>query len=229
MAQRLRGRPPAHGPLRRRAGRSGRHADAARLHRRRRLPHAQRQGRPGHERVDAGRLEPRLEARPGAVGAEPRAPARDLLGGASGDRAEPHRLRQGVVDAHGEEARGVREPVRARGLLRVDGRVPRGVHDPVPAVDDRRPRHPSVPRHRLPDRQAVQVRPRRAGRRRERRPPRASPPGRRPLARLRLRGRRASGRAVRPRGLGGLDGELARVAPRPVHPAGVGSRQRARR
>ena len=38
-------------------------AAAARLHRRRRLPHAQREGRPGHERLDAGRLQPRLEAR----------------------------------------------------------------------------------------------------------------------------------------------------------------------
>ena len=44
---------------------------AARLHRRRRLPHPQRQGRPGHERVDAGRLEPGVEARPGARGREP--------------------------------------------------------------------------------------------------------------------------------------------------------------
>ena len=33
---------------------------------RRRVPHAQRQGRAGHERVDAGRLQPRLEARPRA-------------------------------------------------------------------------------------------------------------------------------------------------------------------
>ena len=40
-----------------------RHAHPARLHRGRRLPHPQRQGRPGHERVHAGRLQPRLEAR----------------------------------------------------------------------------------------------------------------------------------------------------------------------
>ncbi len=40
-----------------------RRAAAARLHRRRRLPHAQPEGRPGHERLDAGRLQPRLEAR----------------------------------------------------------------------------------------------------------------------------------------------------------------------
>ena len=39
---------------------------AAGLHHRRCLPHAQRQGRPGHERVDAGRVQPRLEARPRA-------------------------------------------------------------------------------------------------------------------------------------------------------------------
>ena len=35
---------------------------SAGLHRRRRLPHAQRQGRPGHERVDGRHLEPRVEA-----------------------------------------------------------------------------------------------------------------------------------------------------------------------
>ena len=45
---------------------------AAGVHRRRRLPHAQRQGRPGHERVDGRRLEPRVEAR--------RRPARDAPG-----------------------------------------------------------------------------------------------------------------------------------------------------
>ncbi len=42
--------------------RGGRPAPA-RIHRRRRLPHPQRQGRAGHERLDGRRLEPRLEAR----------------------------------------------------------------------------------------------------------------------------------------------------------------------
>ncbi len=53
--------PPHHRQVRRR--RSGSRRCAARLPHRRRLPHAQRQGRPGHERLDAGRLQPRLEAR----------------------------------------------------------------------------------------------------------------------------------------------------------------------
>ena len=101
LAQRLRGRPPGDRQVRRRAGRASRHAHAARLHRRRRLPHAQREGRPGHERVDAGRLQPRLEARARAHGPQPGVAARDLLGRASGRRAEPHRLRPGVVDADG--------------------------------------------------------------------------------------------------------------------------------
>jgi phenol 2-monooxygenase len=43
----------------------------ARLPHRRRLPHAQREGGPGHERLDAGRLQPRLEARLGADRARP--------------------------------------------------------------------------------------------------------------------------------------------------------------
>ncbi len=55
------------------------------------------------------------------------------------------------------------EPVGPRGLLRVDGGVPVGLHDPVPAVDDRRRCRPSVARTGLPDRQALQVRPRSRG------------------------------------------------------------------
>ena len=66
--------------IRRRAGRARRHPLAACVHRRRRLPHAQRQGGPGHERVDAGRLQPRLEARRGARGPQPRVAAAHLLG-----------------------------------------------------------------------------------------------------------------------------------------------------
>ena len=140
LAQRVRGRPPAHRPLRRRARRARGQPHAPRVHHRRRLPHAQRQGRAGHERLDAGRLEPRLEARARARSGAARSrcsrrtrPERQVVA------QRPHRLRPGVVDAHGEEARGVREPVGARGLLREDGRVPGGLHDPVPAVDARSP------------------------------------------------------------------------------------------
>ena len=70
VVQRLRGGAPPHRQVRRRAGGRGPHP--ARVHHRRRLPHAQREGRAGHERVDAGRLQPRLEARPRAAsGAAP--------------------------------------------------------------------------------------------------------------------------------------------------------------
>ena len=72
LAQRLRGGPPAHRPVRRRARREVGTRTPARLHRRRRLPHAQRQGRAGHERLHAGRLQPRLEARPRARRPQPR-------------------------------------------------------------------------------------------------------------------------------------------------------------
>ncbi len=61
LAQRLRSGPPCDGRLRRRRPR--RRSQPAGLPHRRRLPHAQRQGRPGHERVDAGWLQSRLEAR----------------------------------------------------------------------------------------------------------------------------------------------------------------------
>ena len=129
LAQRVRGRPPPHRPVRRRPAGGPRHPHAARLHHRRRLPHPQRQGRPGHERVHAGRVQHRLEARPRARGPQPRIAALHLFGRAPGDREEPHRLRQGVVDDDGEEARGVQRSLRTRGLLRAHRRVPRRVHD----------------------------------------------------------------------------------------------------
>ena len=91
-------------------------------------------------------------------GRSPESPALHLLGRAAGRREEPHRLRQGVVDADGEEARRVREPLRARGLLRADRRVPRGLHDRVFALDDRRRGDAPEPGQRLSRRQALQVR-----------------------------------------------------------------------
>ena len=57
----LRDRPAAHRPVRRRRPEDSR-PHAARVHRRRRLPHAQPKGGAGHERFDAGRFQPRLEA-----------------------------------------------------------------------------------------------------------------------------------------------------------------------
>ncbi len=87
----LRDRPAHLRQVRRRP--AGRRAHPARVCRRRRLPHPQPQGRPGHERFDAGRLQSRLEARggaarPGAAGVAAFLRARAPAGGAG-----PHRLR----------------------------------------------------------------------------------------------------------------------------------------
>ena len=113
-----------------------------------------------------------------------------LLGRAPGGREEPHRLRQGVVDAHGEEARGVRRPLRARGLLRAHRRVPGRVHDRVRAVHARRPSRRT--RTWPPaSRSASASSPRRVVARLRHQPAAPRPPGhgRRPLAHLRLRRR----------------------------------------
>ena len=85
---------------------AGRIPPAARLHRRRRLPHAQREGRPGHERLDAGHVQPRLEARLRARGTRQAGTAAHLLRRAPRDCPGPHRLRQGVVEDHGVAAEG---------------------------------------------------------------------------------------------------------------------------
>ena len=127
---------------------------------------------------------------------QPGEPARHLLRRASGGRAEPHRLRQGVVHAHGEDAGGAGRPRPARRVLRADHRVPLRVHDAVPAVDGRRRADPPGARHGLPGREAVQVRPRRPRRRREPPAPRAPAPRRRPLARVRVRRRATAPRST---------------------------------
>ena len=229
VEQRLRGRAPRHRQVRRRSGRAHRPARPARVHRRRRVPHAQRQGRPGHERLDARRIQPRLEARPGARGSQPRITALDVLGRAPGHRAEPHRLRQGMGVDDGQAARGVREPHAARRVLRRDGRVPCRLHDAVHPVDAHGRTHPPRPRDRVPDRQALQVGPRHARRRRERDAPRSPPPRRRALAHLRLRRRPGGGRGIRPGRLGRVDGDLRRLAGRTVHARRCRHRQRLRR
>ena len=105
---------------------------------RRRVPHAQREGRPGHERLDAGRVQPRLEARASVLsGLQPGLAPVDLLGRAAAGRPAAHRLRPRVVLAHGAQAGGDLRPQRAGDLLPRHGRVPLGVHDPVQRVDDR--------------------------------------------------------------------------------------------
>ena len=104
-------RPASMREVRRRAGAGDGHPPAAGVHRRRRLPHAQRQGRPGHERVDGRYLEPRVEAgrRPAGNG-QARAPAH-LLRRAAGDRPAADRLRPRVLRA---VQRRLRRPGDAR-------------------------------------------------------------------------------------------------------------------
>ena len=98
------------------------------------LPHPQRQGRSGHERLDAGRLQHRLEARSRSRRPRPRGPAGHVLSRTPRDRQEPHRLRQAVVDADGRPARGSSGPLPTGGLLRKDLRVPSRFHDPLRTV-----------------------------------------------------------------------------------------------
>ena len=134
--------PPRHRQVRRRGRR--RRSRPARLPHRRRVPHAQREGRAGNERVDAGRVQPRLEARTRAERTQPRVAAVDLLGRAPARGAAAHRLRPRVVVADGAQAGGDLRPAGPRQLLPRDRRVPLGVHDAV------RPPRPSsaMPRTR---------------------------------------------------------------------------------
>ena len=104
----------------------------------RRLPHAQRQGRPGHERLDAGRLQPRLEARARAHGPQPRVPAATYS-------AERQVIAQNLIDFDREwsslmarKPEEIAEPVGRSRTSTCDGRVPVGVHDAVRPVDDHR-------------------------------------------------------------------------------------------
>ena len=125
---------------------------SAGVHRRRRLPHAQRQGGSGHERVDGRRLEPRMEAGLGAQGdGQARAPAH-LLRGTSDGRQAADRLRPRVLQRCSAPAR--RSPATATrrrrsggvpAVLRRAGPLHRGSRDPVRPVDDhRRTRRSSI-------------------------------------------------------------------------------------
>ena len=88
---------------------------------------------------------------------QPRVAAGHLLRRASAGRPEPHRLRQGVVDADGEEARGDRPTRRSSPPLRRDRGVPLRLHDAVrQSIIADGCRAPGAGR-RLPDRQALQV------------------------------------------------------------------------
>ena len=58
--------------IRRSSGGDVRNTSAPRIHRRRRLPHPQPESGPGHERLDAGRLQSRMEARFRACGSAAR-------------------------------------------------------------------------------------------------------------------------------------------------------------
>ena len=127
---------------------------AAGVHRRRRVPYPQRQGRTGHERVDAGRLQPGLEARRGSEGPQRPRAAGHLLGRAPADRARADRLRPRVVgDAGRPTARSGaprarrRRSRRAAGVLRAPGPLHRRRRHSLPAIDaDRgRPTTPDSP------------------------------------------------------------------------------------
>ena len=140
LAQRLRGRPPPHRPVRRRPARGARHPHAARLHHRRRLPHAQRQGRPGHERVDAGRLQPRLEARPRAR----RAAARRACWPPTPPSARWSRRTSSTSTRSGRRSwrrspRSSTDPAELEDFYVRTAEFPAGFMTAVPAVDDRRP------------------------------------------------------------------------------------------
>ena len=89
---------------------------AAGVHRRRRLPHAQRQGRPGHERVHERHLEPGLEAGLRAAGTGQTGTAAHLLRRAAEDRQAAHRFRPRVrQDVQRPPHRGRRSRRRSRG------------------------------------------------------------------------------------------------------------------
>ena len=130
---------------------------APRLHHGRRVPHAQREGRAGHERVDAGRLQPRLEARLSARRPQSRVAAGDLLGRAPA-------VAQQLIDFDREwsalmaaQAGGVRRPEELADFYVRRRSSPPG-SSPSTAVDDRRGCHAPGARDGLPDRQAIQVR-----------------------------------------------------------------------
>ena len=189
----VRDRPAAVRQVRRRAGRGDGRPPAAGVHRRRRLPHAQRQGRPGHERVHGRHLEPRLEAgrraaRDGQAGAAAhllrrsgrRSPSSSSTSTASSPRCSA-RTRPSPASAEGVD------PEEFQQYFITQGRFTAGVatrYEPsmITAGAD-----VPAPRRGLPGRDALPLRPGRPAGRRQAGPPRARRAGRRRLAALRLR------------------------------------------
>ena len=106
-------RSPSGSPIRSTTFRERPDAHTEGLHRRRRLPHPQRQGRAGHERVDAGRLQPRLEARRGPRRAAAIRRCSPPIPPSASRRPRADRLRQGVVDNPGVPAEGPATPTLA--------------------------------------------------------------------------------------------------------------------
>ena len=156
----LRDRPAADRQVRRRAGGRNRNAPAPRLHRRRRLPHPQPESGPGHERLDAGRLQSRMEARRRPAPAQRAASPAQLLGGTAGggegaDRLRPRmgrdpRLRQGR-----QQGRGRRRNPK---LFRPARPLYRGNGDALPPVPPHRRAGPPASRQGLCDRHALSLR-----------------------------------------------------------------------
>jgi phenol 2-monooxygenase len=152
--------------------------------------HAQRQGGPGYERVDAGRVQPRLEARRRARGRSPvaAAPTRPNVSPSptlidfdkewSAIMASPPKDGESTAAASTLRAAGVlRESLGTRRCRRYTPSTLTAA--PTPA-----------PRQGIHDRDAVPFRSSRSPRRRQANAARALPSRRRPLAAVRLRRRR---------------------------------------
>ena len=182
----------------------------------RRLPHAQREGRAGHERLDGRHLEPRLEA---GLGAARDGPARSCCTPTpTSGRRSPSSSSTSTASSRRCSARTRPGPAAtSRGSTRRSSSStssPRAASRPVsrrstrPSMITRRAVVPA-PRGGLPGRDALPLRPGRPAGRRQAGPPRPRRPGGRRLAALRLR------RPQRP-------DEHAIAPPRAVHVPGVG-------
>ena len=164
--------------------RGRRETPAARVHRRRRLPHAQPEGGPGHERVDAGRLQSRMEAGLGPAQALRTAPPAYLFGGTSGHRQGTDRLRSRM----GRHARVKQRLRRGRDpeLFRQARALHRGNRGPLPSLDPHRRTDLAASGRRADDRHALSFRAGHPRRGRQAGSPRPCGQGGRPLAHLRL-------------------------------------------
>ena len=199
----LRDRPAALRQVRRRARSGSAGPLPARVHRRRRLPYAQPEGRPRHERLHAGRLQSGMETGVGAARAMLAADTAYLFGRTPGHRRGTDRLRSEV----GQNVQ--RSAERSRRSPTAKASIPRSSRTTSSSRGaSRRERKPatapsiisgradlSASRRRLRDRHALSFGAGRPSGRREAGSPGPRGQGRRPLATIRLRRR---GRPRRP-------------------------------